>query len=336
MNAPSEANLPVVVYGAGSWGTTLAILLGRQGRDVLLWARDAAWRRELLRDRENRKYLPGFPFPASLRVASQDAMPGPGGAAVVIATPSHGVRPLLESLRGTTSGAWILAAKGLEESTSRRMSEVHAEVLPSEASKVAVLTGPTLAREVAEGKPAALLVASNDVAVAETVQRLFSSDRFRVYTSDDLVGVELAGALKNVIALAAGMADGLELGQNARGALLTRGLAEMRRLGEALGAKGETFLGLSGMGDLVTTCTSPLSRNHTLGESLGRGVPLERALAGSIMVAEGVRTTHAALRLASKLSVELPITAQVARILRGEADAPSALRELMTRPLRPE
>ena len=284
--------------------------------------------------------MPGFSFPASLRVASEAVPPPPAGLPAVLAPPSHGLRALLESLRsqGTdaTSRAWIIATKGLEEETCLRMSEVHGGVMPEEANSLAVLTGPSLAREVAEGKPAAVLVAARGAAVASEVQSLFSSERFRVYTSDDAIGVEIAGALKNVIALAAGIADGLELGQNARGALLTRGLAEMSRLGHALGARGETFLGLSGMGDLVTTCTSTLSRNHSLGEALGRGRLLEQALAESSMVAEGVRTTRAARLLAARHRVELPIAEQVGRILFEGVDARVALRELMTRPLRSE
>lgn len=326
----------VQVWGMGSWGTTLAIHLARAGAAVLLWGRDPEQRKQLAADRENRKYLPGHGFPGSLRVASQALPENPDANPVILAIPSHGVRGTLRQLPGVRSRVWILASKGIEETTGLRMSEVFAQECGADAGPLAILTGPSLAREVAEGKPAAVLVASRQPEAARDAQELLSSERFRVYTSDDVIGVEIAGALKNVIALAAGIADGLELGQNARGALLTRGLAEMRRLGEALGARPETFLGLSGMGDLVTTCTSPLSRNHTLGELLGRGVGLEQALARSVMVAEGVRTTRAALDLAARVGVEMPIATQVARILFDDVDARVALRELMTRPLRQE
>ncbi|MCC7141233.1 MAG: NAD(P)-dependent glycerol-3-phosphate dehydrogenase [Candidatus Eisenbacteria bacterium] len=320
----------------GSWGTTLAIHLARTGSPVLLWGRDPEQRKRIAADRENRKYLPGHRFPGSLRVASQALPENQERDPVILAIPSHGVRGTLRQLPGARSRVWILASKGIEESTGLRMSEVFAQECGVDAGPLAILTGPSLAREVAEGKPAAVLIASREPDAARDAQELLSSERFRVYTSDDVIGVEIAGALKNVIALAAGIADGLELGQNARGALLTRGLAEMRRLGEALGARPETFLGLSGMGDLVTTCTSPLSRNHTLGELLGRGVALEQALARSVMVAEGVRTTRAALDLAARVGVEMPIATQVARILFEGVDARVALRELMTRPLRQE
>ncbi len=239
-------------------------------------------------------------------------------------------------MRGRSPAVWVVATKGLEEDTCLTMSGVLREVCGSDLGPIVVLAGPSLALEVAQEKPSVILAASEDVAAAERIQRLFATERFRVYTSGDPLGVELGTSLKNVVALAAGIADGLNLGQNARGALLTRGLAEIRRLGEALGARAETFLGLAGVGDLVTTCTSPLSRNHMLGEALGRGEPVQAALERIGMVVEGVRTSRAANTLAERTGVEMPIARQVARILFEGVPPERALYELMTRPLKSE
>lgn len=329
--------VPITVYGGGSWGTTLAIHLGLQGKAVALWEWDGVQRERMTQERENRKFLPGIPFPGFIHVVREEAPPAPEGEIAILAVPSHGVRALMERLTGSGPATlWVSATKGLEADTCLRMSQVLETVGAIPSERIVVLAGPSLAREVSEGKPAVLLSASTSPESARQVQELFATDRFRVYTSADPVGVELATSLKNVIALAAGIADGLGLGNNARGALLTRGLAEITRLGVALGAKVETFLGLAGVGDLVTTCTSPLSRNHTLGEALGRGVPLEKALAGMSMVAEGVRTTQAALRLAERAGVEVPISREIGRILFEGRDPSRALQELMTRPLRAE
>jgi glycerol-3-phosphate dehydrogenase (NAD(P)+) len=327
---------PVTIYGGGSWGSTLAIHLGRLGRRVRLWDVDALHAREMARVRENRKHVPGIPLPDSVEVLYDEEVPAPAGEAVVLAVPSHALRPLLGGIARDARPLWIVATKGLEEETCLTMRQVVEQVRGEDGGTIVVLAGPSLALEVAQGKPSALLSASVEPAAAAAVQRLFASDRFRVYTSADPLGVELATSLKNVVALAAGIADGLALGQNARGALLTRGLAEIRRLGEKLGAKPETFLGLAGVGDLVTTCTSPLSRNHTLGEALGRGRTVEEALSEIGMVVEGVRTTSAACRLAERAGVEMPIARQIYRILFEGTRPADALHELMTRPLRPE
>jgi glycerol-3-phosphate dehydrogenase (NAD(P)+) len=253
----------------------------------------------------------------------------------VIAVPSHAVRGLVTEISGSNPAVWVVASKGLEERTCLRMSEVVAETAAAPA-EVVVLAGPSLAREVALEKPTAVLAASQNPEEARIIQQRFATARFRVYRSEDPLGVELATSLKNVVALAAGIAAGLDLGANTLGALVTRGLAEITRLGLALGARLETFLGLAGVGDLVTTCSSPLSRNHTLGEALGRGQRLEDALRSMTMVAEGVRTAHAAVQLAERVGVEVPIASQVHRILAEGLDARAALDELMTRPLRSE
>lgn len=323
-----------VVYGGGSWGTTLALHLARNGHPVRLWVRDAAQARAMQVTRVNAQYLPDFSLPDSIGICS-GAPPSPAGVAAVIAVPSHAVRSLVRQLAAETPPLWVVATKGLEESTCLRMSQILHE-LAGDRAPIVVLTGPSLAREVAAEKPAVVLAASVDPAAALVVQRLFAGPALRVYTSSDVVGAELAGALKNVVALAGGMVDGLDLGQNARGALLTRGLAEIGRLGEALGARAETFLGLAGVGDLVTTATSPLSRNHALGVALAQGTPLAQALSELGMVAEGVASTRAALALAATVDVEMPISSQIGRILWDGLDARLALRELMTRPLRSE
>lgn len=329
----SGAAPAVQVLGAGSWGTTLAIHLARGKIPVRLWARGAEERERLAAERVNTKYLPGFPFPDFLQVLDEED-PGPTMTRVV-AVPSHGVRDLVRVHSAASARTWILATKGLEEQTGLRMSQVLVEEgVPPEGA--VVLAGPSLAREVAERQPTALLAACLDLERAREVQRLFSSDRFRVYTTTDVCGVELATALKNVVALAAGIAAGQSFGSNALGALLTRGLAEITRLGVSQGAVVETFRGLAGVGDLVTTCTSSLSRNRTLGEAIGRGETLEGALAAMTMVAEGVRTTRAAVALAHRFGIEVPIAEQVHRILFEGADVREALHELMTRPLKEE
>ncbi|MCA9756271.1 MAG: NAD(P)-dependent glycerol-3-phosphate dehydrogenase [Candidatus Eisenbacteria bacterium] len=338
---------PVVVYGAGSWGTTLALVLAGKGVPVLLWGRDEVQRGAMTRERENRKYLPGIPFPGFIHVVPEGAPPRPAGSVAVLAVPSHGIRELLAAVEPKDGVTWVIATKGLEEGTGYRMSQVVADAFVGSAasspvpfdpasSPLVTLAGPSLAREVAEGKPTALLAASTSESAAAHVQELFATERFRVYRSSDPIGVELATSLKNGIALAAGIAEGLELGRNTLGALLTRGLAEITRLGVALGAQMETFLGLAGVGDLVTTCTSPLSRNNQLGRLLAQGHSLDAALGKMTMVAEGVRTTRAAVSLAADKGIEVPILAQVERILFHGLDPAEAIDALMTRPLRAE
>ncbi len=331
-----EPKTSIIVYGGGAWGATLALHLGRRGESLRLWDADPAQRARLGARDGKLKPLPGVVLPETVEVVYEEEPPRADGGVAVLAVPSHALRQLVGQVRTDRASTWVIATKGLELDSCLTMSQVAREVLGPGGGAIVILAGPSLALEVAERKPSAVLAASDDPAAAERVQHLFATDRFRVYTNPDPIGVELGTALKNVVALAAGIADGLELGQNARGALLTRGLAEIRRLGEALGARPETFLGLAGIGDLVTTCTSPLSRNHTLGEALARGEPLEEALARIGMVVEGVRTSRAACELADRTGVEMPIARQVARILFEGVRPADALRDLMTRPLRAE
>ena len=333
---PATQKFPVTVIGGGSWGATLAIHLARKQIPVRLWDADPLHRTDMARERRCRKYLPEFEFPPCLEVVDEALCPRGGPGFVLLAVPSHALRQVARDFLTDGQVTWIVATKGLEEGTGLTVSQVVREARPGSSEPVVVLAGPSLAKEVAEGKPCAILAASQDDAAAGAVQRLFATEMFRVYTSGDPLGVEIGTSLKNVVALASGILDGLELGQNARGALLTRGLAEIRRLGEAIGARAETFLGLAGVGDLVTTCTSPLSRNHTLGVALGQGETMESAMARIGMVVEGVRTTRGAVTLAKRVGVEMPIAVQVHRILFEGVPPAEALHELMTRPLKAE
>jgi glycerol-3-phosphate dehydrogenase (NAD(P)+) len=307
----------IAVVGTGSWGITLAIHAARGGRAVTLLARTAAEAAALQAARESPR-LPGVPFPPGLQVsAAPDAvLPATGLVLMVVPaqTMRQNVRAIGEYLHPGT--IVISASKGLEVGTTRRMSQVIAEELPRhDLACIGALSGPNLAREVASGKPSSSVVACPDEAGARVVQRALMAPHLRVYTSTDLVGVELGGALKNIIALGAGMADGLEVGDNAKAALMTRGLAEITRLGKAAGAQPLTFAGLAGLGDLIATCMSPLSRNRSLGEQLARGRRLQEALAEMRQVAEGVTTTVAALELAERYRVEMPITALMRHVL---------------------
>lgn len=323
---------PVAILGTGAWGTALALVLCRKGISVRMRAHEPEIALDLEARRENVNFLPGFRLPPELHVMYDMEASLDGVASVVVAVPSQVIRPVLASVRGDWVGGrdWIVATKGLEVGTGLRMSQIIREALAG--ARTAVLAGPSLAREVASGLPTTVLSASEDPECAERVRELFHGAAFRVYTNDDVVGVELGTALKNVIALAAGIAEGMELGANAQGAILTRGLAETMRLGEALGARKETFLGLAGVGDLVTTCSSPLSRNRTLGERIGRGLPTAEAIASMTQVAEGVPTTRSAVQLARARGIEMPIAEQVHRVLFEGLDPREALRALMERP----
>ena len=330
---------PVAVLGCGSWGTALAIHLGRCGREVRLWGRDAELVERMGAARRNEIYLPGVELPASVRPTASLRSALAGAAYVVAAVPSHGSRQVLrraaEHLR--PDATVISAAKGIEDGTLLRMSEVIAqEVGAAPAVQVTVLWGPSFAAEVARGVPTAVVVAGRRAEAVAAVQQDFRSDRFRLYASDDVVGVEIGGAMKNVIAIAAGGVESLGLGHNAAAALVTRGLAEISRLACALGGRRGTLAGLGGLGDLVLTCTGGLSRNRQLGIELGRGRPLGEVLGGTRMVAEGVRTTRAALDLGARHGVELPITAQMAEVIAGRKTPRAAVEELMLRRQRPE
>jgi glycerol-3-phosphate dehydrogenase (NAD(P)+) len=327
----------IAILGAGSWGTALAIHLARVGHDVRLWSRDVGLARDLARSRTTSAYLPGLPLPN--RVTPTASIPEALDRVdlVVCAVPSHGYRAVIRAAAPCMPRNAIIvsATKGLEGGSLLRMSEV----IAAEASTghaVVVLSGPSFAIEVAQEQPTAVLAASVDAAAAERVQTEFRGPQFRIYASSDVVGVELAGALKNVIAIAAGVVQGLGLGHNALAGLITRGLAEISRLTCAAGGRRETPAGLSGLGDLVLTCTGSLSRNRRVGLELASGRALEDILGGMRMVAEGVRTTAAALALAQRYGVELPIATQIREVLEGRSDVRAAIEALMLRPQRAE
>jgi len=317
----------IVVLGDGAWGTALAVVLRKAGHGVSIWSKFPDYAAELRTKRENAKFLPGVPLPGDVEVVSGAP---PRAEAYVAAVPTQFVRGTFTELVPFLPRKALLAcvAKGLEQSTGKRPTEILREVLGR--PRLVVLSGPSHAPEVARGMPASI-VAAGEARAARAVQELFRGSTVRVYTSPDPLGVELAGALKNVVALAGGIADGLGLGHNAKAALLTRGIAEMARLGAALGAKRRTFFGLSGVGDLITTTSFPAGRNLSVGRALGEGKRLEEILAGMNSVAEGVWTAKAALALGKRHGVDLPITQEVHAIL-FEGKAPKeALRDLMAR-----
>jgi len=322
----------VAVIGSGSWGTALAVHLGHVGHDVSLWARDRGLADEMGTRRANPVYLPDITFPPSLRSTADLDHALAGAGVVVVAVPSHGVRAVARDMASRlTPGALVVSAtKGIEGGSLLRMSEVLAAELPT-AADVAVLSGPSFALELARGLPTAVVVASSSPRSVEHLQAEFRSPSLRLYGTADAVGVEIGGALKNTIAIAAGVVEGLGQGHNALAALITRGLAEVTRLAVAMGGQRETLAGLAGLGDLVLTCTGGLSRNRHVGAELARGRVLGDVLASTKMVAEGVRTTDAALALAGRYGVELPIAEQVSEVLSGRRDPPTALRELMGR-----
>jgi glycerol-3-phosphate dehydrogenase (NAD(P)+) len=326
----------IAVIGAGAWGTALAKVLSENELDVTLWCREEDVRRSIVERRENSRFLPEIGLPARLHATTDLEKAAQGREVLLLAVPSPYLRAVATEVSPFASGVKrvVSATKGLEEATHIRMSEVISETFESVAP--IVLSGPTFAREVAFGEPTALVAASGNLEGAKEIQERFSTPTFRIYTNDDVLGVELGGALKNVVALAVGVATGLGLGHNPKAALMTRGLAEIARLVEAMGGRRETLFGLAGMGDLVLTCTGLLSRNRQVGIELGKGRKLEDILAGMEQVAEGVRTTHAAVALAEEHGVEMPIAVQMDRLLRGHTTPEDVMRELMTRPLRPE
>lgn len=325
------------MLGAGSWGTALAIHLARVGHDVHLWSRDPALAEELARDRTNAAYLPGLRLPERVTPGASLARALHQAEIVVSAVPSHGCRAVIKAAAPhlPTQATIVSATKGLEAGSLLRMSEVIAEEAGA-GHAVVVLSGPSFALEVAQQQPTAVLAASTVAEATVQVQAEFRGPQFRLYGSSDVVGVELAGALKNVIAIAAGVVEGLGLGHNAQAALITRGLAEMARLTGAAGGRRETPAGLSGLGDLVLTCTGSLSRNRHVGIELARGRTLEEVLRSMKMVAEGVRTAAAALALGQRYGVELPIATQMNEVLEGRTDVRTAVEALMLRPQRAE
>lgn len=326
------------VLGAGSWGTALAVHLVRAGVPAILWARRPAAAAAIGAARENATYLPGCRLPDELIVSGDLAAALAGRDLVIFAAPTQATRALFAATAPhLAAGAdLLLASKGLEEGSGLRLSEVLAAVIPERASGAAVLSGPSFAAEVVRGDPTAVVVASGDAAVARRVQEALSHRNLRLYTNTDVTGVELGGALKNVMAIATGIVEGLGLGTNTRAALITRGLAEITRLGVALGGQPSTFSGLAGAGDLVLTCTGALSRNRALGIDIGRGRALADLLAGTSMVAEGVPTTRAAVILAGRLGIEMPIAGKVEQVLFGGRAPRDAVNDLLARPLKEE
>jgi len=325
----------VAVLGAGSWGTTLASMVA--GRvPTVLWARRPAVAEHLAAHGTNPDYVRELALPPELRATGDMATAVAGADVVVMAVPSHGFRSVLTEAAAHLgpSTPVLTVAKGVEQGTLRRMTEVVAEVVPGRP--YAVLTGPNLAEEVGLGHPTASVVAASEPALAVELQRLFSTESFRVYTNDDLVGCELGGSLKNVMAIASGIADGMGFGDNTRAALITRGLAELTRLGVALGGRPLTFAGLAGMGDLVATCMSARSRNRWVGEQLGRGRTIDDITSQTRMVAEGVRTSLAVVELAERAGVETPIAHEVVEVVHHGKKAKDALTSLMVRVMKPE
>jgi len=323
------------VLGAGSWGTTLAIHLAKAGHEVRLWGRDRESLGAIGDARENRKFLPGITLPDQVKVQLQLDAALDRAEITLFVVPSQSIRGVAEAVAATKCRSlWVSASKGLEASTHERLSSILAAVLGGPAP--VVRTGPSHAEEVAHGIPTSVVAASSDESNARAVQQACSTDRLRVYRNDDVAGCEFAAALKNVIAIAAGVGDGLGFGDNTKAALLTRGLAEMARLGTAMGGRRETFFGLAGMGDLIATATSRHSRNRHVGEALGRGATLERTLAEMVMVAEGVHTARAARDLGRSRGLELPITEQVCAMLFEGVRPDAALQALMSRDLKRE
>jgi len=329
----------VAIIGTGAWGTTLGIILARREVPVTLWARTAEEAERLARARQNEARLPDFEFPPSMQVTASLEEAARGAVAVVFAVPSRSMRENARRARSCLGPSMLIvsASKGLERDSGQRMSQVLAEELPEALRpNTCVLSGPNLSREIAEGHPASTVIAGEREDVAARAVELFMSPLFRAYTNPDVTGVELGGALKNIIAIGAGMSDGLGYGDNAKAAFITRGLAEITRLGVAAGAQPLTFAGLACLGDLLATCSSRLSRNYFVGEQLAKGRPLKVVLEGMRFVAEGVDTTVAALRMAQRLGVEMPITSYTHKVLFEGMEPERAVMELMARAPKPE
>lgn len=329
----------ICVLGAGSWGTTLANILAEKGFDISLWIREEELYQIILKTRENTFFLPGVKLAQNIIPVNSIEEAVKDRVVVVCVIPSHGVREIFQKAAPflPKDAIVVSASKGLEQETLLTVSQILKQTLPKTIYKnLSVLSGPTFAKEVSRKLPTAICVASNKKAAAEKVQRLFNTNSFRVYTNDDMMGVELGGTLKNVIAIAAGISDGLGLGMNARAALITRGLAEISRLGVSMGADAATFAGLSGLGDLVLTCTGELSRNRSVGMLIGKGRKLPDILSEMKMVAEGIKTAEATYGLAKKHGVEMPITEQVYRVLYENKSPKDAVMDLMTRRLKEE
>jgi glycerol-3-phosphate dehydrogenase (NAD(P)+) len=326
----------ISIIGDGGWGTTLALYLDRRGYDVTLWGAFPAYVQEGNKRRENFKFLPGFKLPKSLQWTADLTEAVGHGQLVVLAAPSQYLAGVLRQIKKTDhkGKVFLSVVKGIEIGSSKRMSQLIAEELGN--VPLAVLSGPTIASELAAGIVTTAVIASRDHKLAARLQAVFNSEVFRIYTNNDVTGVELGGSVKNVIALACGICDGLGLGTNAKAAVLSRGLAEMTRLGQALGAKKETFAGLTGLGDLVTTCVNAGSRNRSVGEAIGRGKNVKQVLSSMVTVAEGVATAKAVYQLSRKFKVSMPITQEVYNIIYKGKSVKTALASLMSRALKPE
>lgn len=330
--------MKISIIGAGAFGTAMAVTAVRAGNEVVLWAHDPAVAQTIRETGENPVYLPGLGLGPKVRTTSDLAEATEFSDTIFMVTPSHHYRGVLERIREHAKRpvSVLSGTKGIENDSLMRMSEITRSVLGEQLRAFAVLSGPTFALEAARGDPTAAVVASTDIVFAQEMQNALSSPSFRLYHSEDVVGVELSGSLKNVIAISAGVLDGLGLGHNTNAALITRGLREMTRLGLVLGGRIETFAGLAGMGDLVLTCTGALSRNRTVGVLLGQGRSLEDILRDAKFVAEGVKTSKSAKQLAERHQIEMPITDEMYRVLYENERAPIALQRLMTRALKSE
>lgn len=322
----------IAILGDGGWGTTLAIILAEKNYSVTLWGAFPEYIKTLQQKRINSKFLPGIKIPSSVSFSADLNQTIICNDIVVIAVPSQYLRDVVRKIKnipGYKNKIFLSVTKGIELKTLKRMSEVIRELLGN--IKLAVLSGPTIAHEIAVKNPATAVIASGDRKIRKTLQHIFMTERFRIYTNSDIIGVELGGSLKNIIAIASGICDGLGFGTNAKAALLSRGLAEISRLGKAMGAKKETFSGISGLGDLVTTCVSSYSRNRYVGEQIGKGKTLERIQSHMQMIAEGVPTTKSAYNLSKKYNVRMPITSEVYAVLYKNKPVAKAVKDLMTR-----
>jgi len=328
--------MKVSVIGAGGWGTALALVLNGNGHKVTLWEYFPEYAKVLAKTRENGKFLKGIKIPANICITSDLKAAVENSRVLVLAVPSHIMRGLCGKIAALNYRGKIMVsvAKGIEQETLKRMSQIITELLPD--SEVAVLSGPSHAEEVGRGVPTTVVVAASRKKTAVMIQKMFSGGNFRVYGNQDITGVELGGSVKNVIAIAAGVLDGLGLGDNTKAALITRGLAEMMRLGVAAGARESTFSGLSGLGDLVVTCESKFSRNRSVGEQLGRGKKIKEILSGMEMVAEGVKSTQSVYKLARKHKVVMPISREIYRIIYEGKNPKQSIKDLMSRKLKSE
>jgi len=339
MKSDDIQSMKIGAVGAGSWGTALADLLGKKGYKVDLWVFEEEVKDQILKTRENKVFLPGINLSENLRPSNDIEQVVSGKDLLLIAVPSHLMREVSKRFADSVSKNAVIvsASKGIENKTHLTMSGVLRETLTSiDEDHFSVLSGPSFAAEVARMLPTAITLSAKDQEIASMVQNVFATPYFRVYTNNDLIGIELGGAVKNVIALAAGIVDGLGLGLNARTAIITRGLTEIRRLGLALGANPRTFTGLAGIGDLILTCTGNLSRNHTVGEKIGKGSKLHEILAEMRMVAEGVKTAKSVYNLSRKLDVEMPISHEIYHVLYDDLPPMEAVTRLMSRKLKQE